>query len=188
MIYLAKVPLPRCPFEQIHVALYSYFPHAVHGERPYVWSIADGGASILMMSAMRPATTCAEIHVEAGMTYSFDLTYKRVRNSGKDHTPVEISSMPELRERIIKFVGDRGGQIGFVRLDKMRAIECRKGEHRVRLPIVDAAGQVYVTDAEKFEALLAGGGPGTGKAYGCGMWRLPELFEPALVSLTRVAA
>lgn len=188
-VWVADVVRPRTiPFEQIHVMLYSFFPGAPkeEGKRPYVWRMLAHDR-ICIMSAIRPTTSTArEIKIDAGVTLDFSLTYKRTRNVGgtytrpdgekrkRDEKTITITSMPELRERLIRFVGERGGAIGYVRLDRMREIRLKsKG---ATLPIVDAEGKVLVTNADKFAALLASGGPGTGKAYGLGAWWLPELM------------
>ena len=61
----------------------------------------------------------------------------------------------------------------------MRDMRFRSNQRQITLPIVDARGQVLVTDAEKFAALITSGGPGTGKAYGLGAWWLPQIMEAA---------
>ena len=191
--WTANVPRPASvPIEQIHVMLYSFFPGVPRGDgRPYVWRLLAMDR-IGLVSAIRPAASNArQVEVAAGITYEFKLTYKRTRNSGgssarpdgsrrqRSASSVTINSMVELRERMIRFVGERGGAIGYVRLDQMRDLRLQSRDRTVTLPIVDAAGQVRVTDPAQFVGLLTSGGPGTGKAYGCGAWWIPSLMDAA---------
>ena len=186
-IHVARVPMPRCAFEQIHVALYGYFPQSARdAERPFVWRVGEGGKAIYLASALRPTTPSMEATIEAGRSYEFSLTYKRVRNCKSK--PIEIVAMPEMRERLIKWAADRGGDVGFVRLENPRAIHAQKHQKRVRLPIVDAYGSVFVRDAEAFERALVDGGPGTGKVYGLGMWWLDAIYAPLLQPDWRAAS
>lgn len=191
-IWTATVPLPASvPLDQVHVMLYSYFPATTPGEsRPYVWRLLSRDR-IGVVSAARPTTpAAAAFDLSAGITFDFVLTFKRVRNVGggtsvrrsgemrhRQYKPIRIDNMVELRERLVRFAGERGGSIGYARLDRMRDVVVHAGVRRISLPVVDAVGQVLVTDPDRFAALLASGGPGTGKAYGCGCWWLPSLFE-----------
>lgn len=174
MIYLATVPAPTAPLSAVHTALYSYFPNSPQGERPFVWRYLSRDR-IAMLSERQPATVCKEIHVDAGRTYEFRLTYKRERICrGK---PVEIRDFDDMRDRLKTWAEQRGAHVGFVRFDKKRSIQFHKPGHRVMLPIVDATGTVIVSAAALFErSILLMGGPGTAKAYGLGMWWLPEIM------------
>jgi hypothetical protein len=190
-VWVAEIFRPSTiPFEQIHVMLYSFFPSVTKDEgRPYVWRLLARDR-IGIVSTCRPtAPGVREVSIKSGVTYDFVLTYRRERNVAGSYTrpngtrrkrvahTVTITSMPELRERLIRFAGDRGGAVGYVRLDHQRTLLI--ASKHATLPIVDAVGNVLVTDADKFAVLLGSGGPGTGKAYGLGAWWLPQLMEPA---------
>ena len=191
-VWVAQVPLPASvPLAQVHVMLYSYFPGVGHGEaRPYLWRLLAKDRVGIVSGARPTAPSARLVTVAAGVTLDFRLTYKRVRQSGGGHrradgtrrqrqaTPITLTSMPELRQRLIAFAGERGGSIGYVRLAGMGEMRVRKADSTITLPVVDAEGQVLVTDAEKFAGLLSTGGPGTGKAFGCGAWWLPSLMDP----------
>lgn len=166
------------PVEQVHILLYSYFPSIARGApRPYVWRLLSPDR-VGVISAMRPTAAKARCHeLAAGTTLEFSLTYKRVRSVNGGERYVTISSMTELRERLIAFAGQRGAAIGYVRLDKMRDLQLSGGDRNIRIPIVDACGAMLVTDAERCAGLLASGGPGTGKAFGCGAWWIPQIME-----------
>lgn len=190
-VWSAIVPLPaHVPLEQVHVMLYSYFPdHPPGAPRPYVWRLIDKG-HIGIVSSTRPTAMSAQAHdLPAGVTLDFKLTFKRERTVGGSYTRadgtrrqrerkiVTIGKMAELRQWLIAFAAGRGVGIGYVRLDSMRDLRIERRERTICLPIVDAAGQMLITDPDLCAGLLAGGGPGTGKAYGCGCWWLPSLFE-----------
>lgn len=185
MAWLAHLARGEAPVDQVHVMLYGYFPQVALGDdRPFVWRLI-GPDTIAVMSRLRPAANGArEMNVAAGLTYDFRLTCKRQRNCGGSYTdkdgerrprkarPVTITLEDEVKERIRRHALRHGGDVRYVRIENMR--ELRMGD--IRLPICDAVGKIFVTDAAAFETLLTGGGPGTGKAYGLGMWWLPELM------------
>lgn len=176
-VWVAHVGRPMdVPIEQVHVLLYSYFPLHFGERRPYVWRLLAADR-IGVISLVRPTANAArQVEIMAGRTYEFMSTYKRTRNRGGKE--VRIDAMGELRERLIRFVGERGGAIGFVRLGGMREMVLpRRDGAPITLPIVDAAGAVHVTDADRFATFLAYGGPAGGKAYGCGAWWLPEVYD-----------
>lgn len=176
------------PLEQVHVAIYGYYPQAARDEaRPYVWRLL-APSRMLIGSHLRPSAPSArEVFARHGMTYDFRLTFKRVRNVGgttvrpdgerrkRKGRAIEMRDHDEIKDRLIRFAGERGGDVRYVRVEAMR--EVRIG--LARLPICDAIGKVYVRDPIAFERLLCSGGPGTGKAYGLGMWYLPEIMEVA---------
>lgn len=190
MAWVADVPRdPSMPMDQVHVALYGYFPQIGPGDpRPYVWRLT-GRDRVIIASRLRPSANGArEVFAPQGVTLDFRVTYKRVRMTGGGKAPdgevrrsrsrpVEITDFAELKERLIRFAAERGGDVRYVRIENQRLY--RPGKAGVGLPICDAIGKVFVRDPEAFDGLLCSGGPGTGKAYGLGMWWLPELMEAA---------
>lgn len=192
MLWIAEIDIPPgMPIDQIHVMLYSYFPQVQKGDaRPYVWRLIGPGRAVVM-SKLRPSSASArQIAIpEAPTTYDFAVTFKRVRNVGgtytrddgtkRNRTPkaVAIDDPAELSERMKRWVSGRGGDIGFVRIGGMRELSFPSGPRRITIPICDAVGKVLIRAPEAFSDMLWRGGPGTGKAYGCGMWWMPEIME-----------
>lgn len=189
MAWIASVSRDQSmPIDQVHVALYGYFPQIAPGDaRPYVWRLVAPDR-ILLASRLRPSAPGArEIVAPRGATLDFRVTWKRVRNVGGSYTckdgsrrsrqkhAVEITGHDELKQRLVAFAAPRGGDVRYVRIEGQRLY--RPGKTGVALPICDAIGKVYVHDPEAFDELLCGGGPGTGKAYGLGLWCLPEIME-----------
>jgi hypothetical protein len=190
MVWVADVAVPpEAPFAQVHVLLYAYFPWVRHGEpRPYVFRWRDRG-TVAVCSQMRPAAPAVrEAVAREGATYDFALTFNRVRNvSGSYRRPdgtwrkrppraVVIEDHAELKARVTGFAAGRGGDVRYVRVERPRVLRV---PGRFEVPIADAVGKVVVTDADRFNELLWRGGPGTSKAFGCGMWWLPELMGAA---------
>ncbi|WP_036292155.1 type I-E CRISPR-associated protein Cas6/Cse3/CasE [Methylosinus sp. PW1] len=192
-VYIAKINTPRGPISSIHCALYACLPPRPEGsKRPFVWRVADGGRSIVFVSSEMPIVPHATISLEAGRSYEFAITYTRDKHVGKKKARhlVEINSMLDLRDRISHFAGSYGGSVGFVRHEHMRTLHVRRQNEHLEMPIVDAYGRVVVEDPVAFEQVVLQGGPGGAKVYGCGMWWLPEIMEPALspAKLERIAA
>lgn len=170
------------PIDQVHVALYGYFPQHPEGEvRPYVWRLLSRNC-LLVGSRLRPtANTAREVYARQGVTYDFRLTFRRTRNvcwmkkdGSKGTKTVTISDYGELKRRLKEHVEGRGaGDLAYARITKLSVM--RMGKKRI--PIAHAEGKVYVRDPVEFDAMLCHGGPGTGKAYGLGMWYLPEIME-----------
>lgn len=187
MVWIAEVSRDKSmPLDQAHVAIYGYFPQVARGDaRPYVWRLLSAD-SMAIASHLRPSANGArEAYAGHGVTYDFRVTFKRVRNVGGTMTrtdgtkrkrtarAVEVRDHDELKARLIRFAAERGGDVRYVRIENQRVYEPAKG---VKLPICDAIGKVYVRDPVAFDGLLSQGGPGTGKAYGLGMWYLPEIM------------
>jgi hypothetical protein len=180
MAWLSIVPAADVPFDQQHVALYSYFPafsRPAPGEpshRPYVWRALDAKRLAVLSSVRSTAPRCAQITAEAGVTYAFETTIKRVRVCKGRY--ITFHDYGELCKWIKYFASNRGAQIGFISVKGFGELKFQKKVDRVRIPIAHVRGKMLVTDAAMFDAVLCGGGPGTGKAYGCGMWWLPEVM------------
>lgn len=187
MVWIADIERPpSMPLDQVHVALYGYFPQcAAAEERPYVWRLMSRD-QLIVASGLRPSSDSArEVWPKLGITYDFRLTMRRTRNvRGKVIGPdgsmtdrkartVTITDYDEIKDRVRRFAAERGGEVKFARVEGMRTYPVNK---KVRMPICDVIGKVYVRDAVAFETVLRGGGPGTGKAYGLGMWYLPEIM------------
>lgn len=188
MVWIAEIGRDRSmPLDQVHVALYSYFPQVAHGEgRPYVWRLLDA-ERLLVASHLRPTANGArEVVARQGLTYDFRATIKRARNvrgsytrpdgTRRNRTPraVEMKDHDEIKRWATQFAEKRGGDIRYIRVENMCLY---RPKHGVALPICTLVGKVFVRDADAFDQFLASGGPGTGKAYGLGMWYLPEIME-----------
>ena len=187
MVWIADVARDASmPLDQVHVALYGYYPQCAAADaRPYVWRLMSPDR-MLIASDLRPSANSArEVRAQRGMTYDFRATIKRVRNVGgvtkrpdgtarpRNARAVVMTDHDEIKARVVRWAADRGGDVRYVRAENMR--EIRLGH--IRLPICDIIGKVYVSDADAFDSLLRSGGPGTGKAYGLGLWYLPEIME-----------
>lgn len=193
MAWIFEADLPASvPFGQVHVALYAYFPQIGHGEsRPYVYRYLSPGR-VAVLSALRPSAPAArEVRAHRGQTLQFRLTWNRVRNVRGSYTRPDgsyrkrvpraavIADPEELKARVAKFAAARGGLVRYIRCERPRILQV---PGRFEVPIVDSEGMVYVDDEVAFDRLLCLGGPGTSKAFGCGLWWLPELMAaPAAV-------
>jgi hypothetical protein len=187
MVWIATVDRPNAmPLDQVHVALYGYYPQcAARDARPYVWRLASQN-TVMMASSMRPSAPSArQVMPQHGTTYDFKLVFKRTRNVGgtytrpdgakrqRDKKTIVMRNHDEIKKRLIEYTAPRGGAVKYVRIENMQQYNPTP---TITLDICTAIGKVFVTDADQFDALLCSGGPSTGKAYGLGMWYLPEIM------------
>lgn len=176
MVWIAEVSRDRSmPLDQAHVALYGYFPQVTRGEaRPYVWRLTRTD-TMLVASHMRPSANSArEVFVSNGITYDFRLSMTRISRRSKTGKQFSVDDHDVLKRRVTDYAAAYGGDVRFVRITGMMMYHA--SDKGVRLPICAAVGKVYIRDAEAFDRLLCQGS-GRGKAYGLGLWYLPEIME-----------
>lgn len=176
MVWIAEVARDTSiPLDQVHVASYSYFPQIARGNaRPYVWRLISADR-ILLASHLRPSANSArEVFVRCGVTYDFRLTMTRISRKSRTGKQFSVDDHETLKQRVIDYAAPFGGDVRFVRIEAMRmySASAKSG----RLPICCAVGKVYVRDAAEFDRLLCQGS-GRGKAYGLGLWYLPEIMR-----------
>lgn len=176
MVWVAEVARDTSmPLDQVHVAAYGYFPQVARGDaRPYVWRLLSQDR-LLLASHLRPSANSArEAFVRNGLTYDFRLTMTRISRRSKTGKQFSVDDHGVLKQRVIDYAAAYGGDVRFVRIEGMQMYAASaKG---VRLPICAAVGKVYIRDAVAFDRLLCQGS-GRGRAYGLGLWYLPEIME-----------
>lgn len=191
MMYLSIVQPPPGPLANWHVALYGYFPGSKDfpvnksyarqnsgTQRPYVWRLLDR-ERVAMLSRIKPACPSVAVDVTAGVAHRFRAT---LRCDGFRGGRSYIRNNAEAHAWVKRAASDGGGLVTFVHVAPARKLQIERGGSRslVTVTICDVEGIVVPNDADLFEKFLVFGGPGTAKAYGCGMWWLPDLFEGAL--------
>lgn len=168
-MWVAQIPRPPVPLPVLHQMLYGYFDDCPEGERPFIFRLERG--SLILASSRKPLCSAAEVKPEMGKVYQFDAILKPMNGGGRN--PIEGNDAR--REWIGRNV--RGAEVKFCQIQDMPDLRFRRdGGRTVVVPLCRAVGTVQVTDPEVFDAFLSGGGPGTAKAYGCGLWVLPELM------------
>lgn len=179
---------PSTAVQDVHAMLYSYFPWTRPGDpRPFVWRMLAPDRLAVLSARPSAAPGCREVVLPAGVTLDFALAYKRVRNAG--HRPVVLTDPAEMAERLRAFAAVRGVAVGFCRVVGQDRLHLpHKGRPPIALPVAHAAGKAVVVDPDKAAAMLASGGPGTGRAYGLGLWWLPEVMGAATPAATPVGA
>lgn len=173
-MWVAQLPKPAAPLASLHKFLFGYFPGYPDGSpRPFVFRIEHD--SILMGSAVQPSCEARRVQPRAGTTYQFDTIVKPMNGGGRN--PIEGND----RRRAWLERNVRGARITFCEIHDAPNVRTRKSDGKlVTFPVCRAIGTLTVTDADEFTDFLLRGGPGTAKAYGCGMWVLPELMEVSI--------
>ena len=184
MIHVATVPRdPSTSIGQVHAMLYSYFPGAAQGERPFVWRLLAADRVAVVSATPSSALDRRAVRLEAGATYAFELAMKAARNADRDQPrggrrqgEVESTAPAQVRGRLARYAAERGIAVGFSRVTLMAHMGIASRGRRIPIPVAHVKGLALVTDADAAERMIAAGGPGTGKAWGLGLWWLPELM------------
>ena len=121
---------------------------------------------------MRPhAENAVQVRPRQGVAYQFDAILRPENSGGK------IVKRTKDERRLWLSRNVRGASLSFVEFHDLSPLHIRKSDgHRLSATRTRAIGVACVTDAEEFDQFLARGGPGTFKAYGLGLWLLPELM------------
>ncbi|TCP06604.1 type I-E CRISPR-associated protein Cas6/Cse3/CasE [Caldimonas thermodepolymerans] len=170
-MWVAQIPKPRVPLASLHRLLFAYFPdHPANAPRPFLFRIEHD--SLILGSTLKPSCAAKHVQPQAGMTYQFDAIVKPMNGGGRN----PIDGNARRRDWVARNL--RGAQIGYCEVYDLPDLRTRKSDgRRIVVPVCRVVGALTVTDADEFIRFLRRGGPGTAKAYGCGMWVLPELME-----------
>lgn len=190
-MFVSLVPRPTTPLAGIHTVLAGYFPDRPNDgprERLFLWRGYDAGR-LVMLSRTEPATACAAFTVVSSRVYPFIAELRRTKHCGKNRREVTIEGNDNLRAWLSRATEAGGGKITYATFRNPRTIKFQKNaETIVRLETITVSGLAQIVDAPRFADFLAGGGPGTGKPYGLGMWWLPETMDPALARIREQGA
>lgn len=187
-MYLSVIPLPA-GFELGNgkQVLQGHFSLKYEDARPYLYRLSIDRRYAAVLCSEPASQISVKIEIEEGVKYRFDLRFRR---TVKDRDGREMTIMD--RERLSEIVSDWALANGAMRIDveisELRREELfaasvlrgRATKHRPPLPVADVCGTVTIADADLFSAAMLQGGPKTGKAYGCGLWWLHEIMNPAI--------